>query len=626
MTGPVTLIGQQAPPPGGYRLAVFEAHIDTMARQLETMRASGDRRAVFQLTYLTFSREVLAGVRAGRFDDASWAIDMCCRFVEVYLEQSARWERRDPTQCGAWRHAFAESASGRASVLQAMLLGMNAHINYDLAFVTLGACRHAGDLASIGQTSVLQASQAGVPVVRYRDFLRINQVAWESLPRIQDTVLAAFHPVFYLGNLLARRLTMAMGERILLHAREASWFQTALLLHAQDDTERAAVERLIDTNATAIAQRIGLLGGHPVRMWQSWRAWESRGTTLDPAVTEIILQMARRDPAISALALRQLAEGGADLLPTLRQSAAAEAIDEAVSLAAHIARHAPAQHRDSLRRFFRGRDDRRERVFERFVLRSGLTSLSDGRWPLGRLRQRWRRREALDRAGLTTPAIDPSSSLHLALRQDLHHVTGWRATLGDAVAMRAAYTASPDELVHRLRRHEDRWIRLLATHRAGALGIHPPLDPTMTALIDRVLFLKETQAFLEVDPSVLLHVAERMREEPFVAGARVVTQGDPSDGIRFIVEGVVEVCRRSGERTTTIATLGRRDAIGELATLNATAATADCIARSDGQCLVLPAEVLLELLTQHHRLAIGLLRTLSDRLIATTHRLEVETA
>ena len=135
----MTLIGQQAPPPGGYQIGIFEGHIATMARDLAAMQASGDRRAVFQLTYLTFSREVLVGVRADRFEDPAWAIDMCCRFVEVYLEQKGRWERRDPTQCGAWRHAFSMSESGRASVLEAMLLGMNAHINYDLAFVTLGA-------------------------------------------------------------------------------------------------------------------------------------------------------------------------------------------------------------------------------------------------------------------------------------------------------------------------------------------------------------------------------------------------------------------------------------------------------------------------------------------------------
>jgi hypothetical protein len=277
----MTRIGQQAPPAGGYRIGIFEGHIATMARDLAAMQAAGDKRAVFQLTYLTFSREVLAGVRADRFEDPAWAIDMCCRFVEVYLEQKARWERRDPTQCGAWRHAFAASESGRASVLEAMLLGMNAHINYDLAFVTLGACRYAGDLARLERTSVLRGSQAGVPVVRYRDFLRINAIAWESLPRLQDAVLSAFHPVFYLGNLLARRLTMAMGQRILVYAREASWFQTALLLHARDEGESAAVERLIDANATAIAGLLEVLsprdGGARPRYRRARHAATGRG-------------------------------------------------------------------------------------------------------------------------------------------------------------------------------------------------------------------------------------------------------------------------------------------------------------------------------------------------------------
>ena len=616
------LIGQQAPPPGGYRLEVFEGHIATMARQLELLRAGGDQRAVFQLTYLTFSQEVLAGVRAGRFEDPDWAIDMCCRFVEVYLEQCHRWERRDPTQCGAWRLAFGETTSGRASVLQAMLLGMNAHINYDLAFVTLGACRHAGDLSHLDRSSVLRASQAGVPVVRYRDFLRINRIAWDSLPRIQDTVLAAFNPVFYLGNLLTRRLTMAVGERVLLEAREASWFQTALLLHARDDAERRAVERLIDATAVTIARVTDLLSGRPRRMWRAVQAWRSRTASLDASVVDTILAMAERDPAVTEVAMRQLAAVGVDLLPTIRRQCETGRIAEAAALAAQVRAHAPTRGGDALAAFLRGRDDRREQLLERLLHGSGATRPVDRRWPVGRVRRRWRRREALDRAGLVDSSIPPTSALHLALRQDLEHLERWRRRVGDTVAMRPARTVTPAQLIDRLLQHDDRWIRLTARQHAAECGFHPPLDPAMTSLIDRVLFLKETQAFLEVDPATLLHVAERVQEETFPVGARVMSQGAPSDGIRFILTGSVEVRQDRAGRSAVVARLERSAAIGELSTLNATTATADCVAVTEVRCLLLPSEVLLELLTQHHRLAIGLLRTLSDRLIETTHRLE----
>lgn len=62
------------------------------------MRQSMDARAVFEITYLVFSRQVLAALKARRFEDMAWATDMACRFVEVYKEQLALWNRRDPSR------------------------------------------------------------------------------------------------------------------------------------------------------------------------------------------------------------------------------------------------------------------------------------------------------------------------------------------------------------------------------------------------------------------------------------------------------------------------------------------------------------------------------------------------
>jgi CRP-like cAMP-binding protein len=88
------------------------------------------------------------------------------------------------------------------------------------------------------------------------------------------------------------------------------------------------------------------------------------------------------------------------------------------------------------------------------------------------------------------------------------------------------------------------------------------------------------------------------------------------------MEGEVEVRQDRDQGHAVVARLSRPAAIGELSTLNATAATADVVAVTPVRTLLLPSEVLLELLTQHPRLAIGLLRTLSERLIETTKRLE----
>jgi hypothetical protein len=108
---------QQSPPRGGYSVDHFRQQLDGMARHLRQMLAAGDPRAVFQCTYLTFSRQVLAASEAGRFHERAWATDMCCRFVDAYLEQLRRWEHGDPGQCLAWRTAFSAAAAGRRNVL-----------------------------------------------------------------------------------------------------------------------------------------------------------------------------------------------------------------------------------------------------------------------------------------------------------------------------------------------------------------------------------------------------------------------------------------------------------------------------------------------------------------------------
>jgi hypothetical protein len=617
---PVALIGQHAPPAEGYRIAYFESLLADMADRLARLRAARDRRAVFQLTYLTFSQHVLAAVRAGRFSDPAWAIDMCCRFVEVYLEQLARWDRRDPSQCGAWRRAFGEIETGRANVMQAMLLGMNAHINYDLAFVTLGSCRQFGDLAD-GEAGVaaLRGTQSGVPTVRYADFLLINQVAWHSLPAIQDTVLRSFHPVFYAGNVVVRPLTAAMGQRVLLDARESAWMQTSLLLHARTDTERSAVAALIDASATAVAERIALLSLDPRRIRDGWRAWRTRGRLVDATDAETVLTMAAADPVVADLALTQLARLGASPAATLDRWAVLGDDLTAATFGAAVYRDGPAPARSGLAAYLRRQTPASDRVLTAMLEREALPPARRRGLPVAALASRSSEAEAFARAAAEDASVQPHPRLRSALLRAADALLAQRRRLTDPQARPApaARHLPPDALADALRAHDDRWVALCAQ---AAFPTPSDLASPMSTTIERVLFLKETQAFMEVDLGVLVSVAERLVVERYAPGAVLLREGEPSPGIRFIVSGTVAVSQARDAGPVEIATLGPHDTIGEISTLNATDATADCTARTAVECLVLPREVLTALLHQHPRLAVGLLRTLSDRLIATTHQ------
>lgn len=622
---PDSEFAQHPPPPGGYSVDYFRRQVDAMARELGRMRTADDPRAVFQTTYLAFSRHVLAALEAGTFHDQAWATDMCCRFVEIYHEQLRRWERRHGDQCRAWQVAFGTAAAGRGNVLQGMFLGMNAHIHYDLAFVTLGACRHAGDLG-IGPaaTRALEASRSGVPLVRYRDFLVINRVAWESIPLIQDEVLRTFSRWLYLANQPVRKVTHLTGQRILLEARDASWCQTALLVHARDEGQRRIVARAIDLYAGAVADAVGTLTLNPVRLVRSTTAWLRRGQSFPPDVLSGLVEIACDNPVAAALALHQLAVMGADPLVVVAELLQRDGHRLAAAFTEEVLTYAPRHRRRQLHRLLHGDSAAAVAVVEAQLEQGMPLSHPPPRAPLLALAARWSDVARRTRSSGALPDVAHDEVLTVAIADYLGGLAQRIAQL--PIALPAGREEPVDEGggsdVGFLLDHPDDWVRLCARQALGTSGIE---REQMARLIERVLFLKETQLFVEVEAPVLLRVAERLRPRSFETGALVVAGGEPTAGLHLLRSGEVEVLQRRDGPHLRVAVLGPHDAVGELSVLNDTPATADCRAITPVETFFLPRDVLAHLLHEQPRLAIGVIRMLSQRLISTTERLQGST-
>lgn len=605
------LVGQQAPPPGGYSVELFAQQISTMRARFERLRRARDWQAPFQLTYLTFSERIFQALTARRFRDHAWATDMCCRFIEVYEHQLGRWQSRDPGLCRPWRIAFESMEDGKVNALQAMLLGMNAHIHYDLAFTTLGACRWAGDLPDSAARRSLAASRSGVPAGRYHDFLLVNQVGWESLSHIQDEVLSTFSRLFYWGNRLVRDVSKRVGQRVFLHARDTSWTQTTLLIHARDGVERSRVARVIDAYAASIADLLGGLTWRPDLLLESAGSWLRRWERLDPDVQSGLVELALDNPVVAELALRELAFVGADpvsVIETLLHRGAPRLAGTFGQLALS---HAPLRRRQRLMRHLASAEG--TVALEMVEQASALPVRLAGGAALERVHARHRQRLAQTRAALRDGRVARLPELSRALDAQAIEL---ERKVGPAGA-----AAAPVELEAFLDQNPDRWIRVCATQVFPKDG-----TKTMSTTIERVMFLKETTVFVEADPGVLVHLAEKLVSRRFAAGERVVRAGEQHGGLHLIRSGSVRVSQERGGQRVSIATLGPRDSVGELSALNDTPPTADCDAVTDVETLFVPTEVLSHLLHQHPRLSIGLIRMLSQRLMETTLRVPAASA
>jgi hypothetical protein len=106
--------------------------IERMTALAEELRRDGDRRLAFHATYLRTTRAVAGALRDGAFADPEWVDRWDVAFAQLYLDALDSGRRGDPVP-EPWAVAFgAAAAQPDLPAVRHVLLGMNAHINYDL--------------------------------------------------------------------------------------------------------------------------------------------------------------------------------------------------------------------------------------------------------------------------------------------------------------------------------------------------------------------------------------------------------------------------------------------------------------------------------------------------------------
>jgi hypothetical protein len=92
----------------------------------------GDVRSYFLATYLRTTRAVRSDLTGGGFVDPEWAERWDVAFADLYLDAVEQWDA-SRTAPGPWSVAFEAARGGpRLPPVRHVLLGMNAHINFDL--------------------------------------------------------------------------------------------------------------------------------------------------------------------------------------------------------------------------------------------------------------------------------------------------------------------------------------------------------------------------------------------------------------------------------------------------------------------------------------------------------------
>jgi hypothetical protein len=227
------------------------AGVLTRMAQLEAeLEAGCDPQRFFLGTYARTTRAIEAALRAGAFEDPAWVEAWDVVFADLYLDALEAHRRGSADVPRPWRLAFA--ADPAMHPVAHVLLGMNAHINYDLPQALLAVVPPE----AFDDCELLQR--------RRRDHERIDGVLAEQVT-IEDGELerAAGGGRTLLDRALAPANRHA-SRRFLREARHKVW-QTTLALHeARMRGPHAYADRLRDLDTLSAARINDLLRPGPV--------------------------------------------------------------------------------------------------------------------------------------------------------------------------------------------------------------------------------------------------------------------------------------------------------------------------------------------------------------------------
>lgn len=234
--------------------AGLEGSTAALARMRETAVrwGSADQRTVFLRCYELMTASMLEAIASGEFEDAAWVARLLDHFAEYYFDAADAYDRDAAAAPQVWRLAHDSCLDPDAAALQRLLLGINAHINYDLA---------------LALADLLGPEWGELPIearrLRQRDYARVNEVIAATVDQVQDQVVEPLAPLLRILDVLLGGADELLASRLLDAWRDGAWAHSVALLEAQTADERADLLSSIEASALRTGRLILLRPADP---------------------------------------------------------------------------------------------------------------------------------------------------------------------------------------------------------------------------------------------------------------------------------------------------------------------------------------------------------------------------
>ncbi|MGJ8744593.1 DUF5995 family protein [Polaribacter sp.] len=185
--------------------------------------ANNSRMGLFAYIYRRTTAEIASEIALGNFEDNERLETLDVEFANLYLDAYKAYKNNQKLSA-SWTLAF-ENVTESLTIIQHIMLGMNAHINLDLAVATA-------------------TTMSGSKIIDIEnDFNKVNDILFQITNELQDR-LSRVSPLLFLLDLIGNNNDEKIIDFSMRMARKQSWNAANLLWSLGDNQNENAIHKL----------------------------------------------------------------------------------------------------------------------------------------------------------------------------------------------------------------------------------------------------------------------------------------------------------------------------------------------------------------------------------------------
>ncbi|WP_452229546.1 MULTISPECIES: DUF5995 family protein [unclassified Lacinutrix] len=205
------------------RPTTIQEVLDQLDKIIELAISNNDRVGLFAFIYRRTTAEIQKEILLQNFEDNARLEKLDVAFANLYLDAYSNYTKQKPIpKC--WKFAF-DTKNDSLTILQHIMLGMNAHINLDLSV----------------STSITMAGASLIAIEN--DFNKVNDILFNMVNEMQDRLSKVSHAMFLL-DLLGENTDEKIIDFSMRKARQQAWNSSNLLWSLGNNVNAEAIDKI----------------------------------------------------------------------------------------------------------------------------------------------------------------------------------------------------------------------------------------------------------------------------------------------------------------------------------------------------------------------------------------------